>query len=175
PRRTGTNNTGLLKARGKCVWPEALPDLAPADETAEQRKQVDSLYQEALQQARNGKVDGTLLKELSGLVARLDDKLTRSVGDVTFGAYSDAKRFLHNLDDAVAVLRQPDAGDYLPGGKNAVRANSVQDLVKSMAERGLRFAPAVSGDEKAYAALHRGLAAYYQSLTGNQANQTAER
>ena len=65
---------------------------------------------------------------------------------------SDGKRFLHNLDDAVAVLRQPDAGDYLPGGKNAVRAGSVQDLVKSMAERGLRFAPAVNGDEKAYAA-----------------------
>ena len=78
--------------------------------------------------------------------------------------------FLHHLseDDAVTVLRQPDAGDYLPGGKNAVRAGSVQDLVKSMAERGLRFAPAVTGDEKAYGALHRGLAAYYNALTQNQ-------
>jgi hypothetical protein len=41
-----------------------------------------------------------------------------------------------------------------------LKAKTVPELIKFMADRGLQFAPAVPGDENAYQALHSALAAY---------------
>ena len=71
----------------------------------------------------------------------------------------EARRYLNSLQDAVRLLRQPDAGNYF-NGTYAARGRTVPDLVRGMKEKGLQFAPAAPGDEAAYAILYQGLAGY---------------
>jgi hypothetical protein len=73
--------------------------------------------------------------------------------------YMEAKRYVRHLQDAVTALGRPD-GARLMAGDYAARGRSVDELVKNMTAAGLRFAPALPGQEPAYAALHRALAAY---------------
>ena len=63
------------------------------------------------------------------------------------------------FEPAITALQQRDVGNYFTG-KYALKAKTVPELIKQMSERGLQFAPALPGDEPAYAALHQALAAY---------------
>lgn len=158
-------NVGVLKsvAEGRRLnWPLALLDLPPADRTAELRKEAESLAQEAVQQAINGKPDANILRQLNNLIKELNAVLQRNSSEITPTQYIEAKRFLNNLSDALEVLRQPDAGNYFTQ-KYAAKGKTVTDLVKYMTEQGLQFAPAVSGEETAYVALQR-LMAYYSTI-----------
>src|SRR5207253_647781 len=73
--------------------------------------------------------------------------------------YIAAKRFLVQLNDGLRLLSQPDAENYF-NGRYAPRAETVADLIDHMTKEGLKFAPAVPGDETAYENLHRALAVY---------------
>jgi hypothetical protein len=75
----------------------------------------------------------------------------------------EAKRFLNQLDDAMLALKQQGVANYFTD-KWAARGKTVADLVASMNANGLTFAPAVSGDEAAYAALYNALAEYHRGL-----------
>jgi hypothetical protein len=167
----GSSSLGLLRDEGKLAFPPAVLTLAPADQTAAQLKTLDSLARDAYAQATAGRVDGDMLKKMQEISTSLNDRLTKVVNETQFGQYSEGKRFLRALDDAIAVLQQPDAGDFLPSGKNVAKGKDVAALVKYMADRGLRFAPANSGDEDAYKVLHRALVNYHraasQVATGN--------
>jgi hypothetical protein len=158
-------NLGLLKDEGKLTWPRGIDALAPAEEIAEAKKTIDARAKEAYRQATTGRVDPELLKDMEKLSKQINDRLSASVGSMGFSEYSDAKRFLKNLDDAIAVMQQPDAGDLLPGGRNAAKGKSAQELVKHMTDRGLRFAPSVGGDSS-YLMLHRALVQYYNAISG---------
>jgi hypothetical protein len=70
-----------------------------------------------------------------------------------------AKRYLNDLDSALRVLEDPNASKFA-NRKLAARGSTVSDLVAEMSGQGLRFAPAVPGDEGAYVALHRALVNY---------------
>ena len=60
--------------------------------------------------------------------------------------------------------------EYLTFSKDFVgKGKTVQDLVDYMVQKGLRFAPAVSGDEAAYQALYSALQAY--DLAFNEENK----
>jgi hypothetical protein len=54
---------------------------------------------------------------------------------------------------------QPDAAGYLKGPMT-LRGKTAQEVVQYMAQHGLQFVPAGPGDEAAYVALQRALAAY---------------
>jgi hypothetical protein len=73
-------------------------------------------------------------------------------------SWTEARVFLQRFDDALVALGQPDAADYL-NGRYELKAQTVLGLVQQMTDDGLRFAPAVPGDEAAYAALREALAA----------------
>jgi hypothetical protein len=152
-------NAGMLKNEGKLSWPLALSTVSPQGEVKELREDINSLLPKAINEATNGKVNTDELERLQHAVDRLQQILTNNVRDVPPGQYGEARHFLNNLDDGLKVLKQPDAGLYFTPRYNA-KGKTISDLVKHMTDQGLTFAPAVSGDEAAYVALHRLLAAY---------------
>lgn len=148
----GGGNFGLLKNDGRLRWPLAL--TGPEFETG--RELVHALTSDAVRQAKNGTLDPATLKDMSRGVTALRFQLTLSIKDIPPDQYCEAKRYLVHLTDAVTALRQPNVAESV----QPTQAQTVEELVKHMTERGLRFAPAVAGDETAYLALHRALAAY---------------
>jgi len=163
----GTGSLALLKNDGRLTWPVALSGA----EFKEERTQIDALANDALRQAGFGNpVDSGTLKQLINDSGRIRKELRRTGSDLTPSMYIEASTFLNNLDDAIKALQQPDVSNYV-NGKFAPKAKTVPDLVKFMADNGLRFAPSVPGDENAYVALHQALAAYDRASQ----SQTAER
>jgi hypothetical protein len=152
-------NVGLLKNEGKLSWPLALRTMRPQKEVDDLRQDISSLLPDAINQAVNGKVSPNVLETLTKDVDRLQQLLTDNVRDLPPGQYMEAKRFLNNLEDGLQVLQQPNAGLYFTQ-RYMAKGRTVQDLVNYMSKEGLTFAPAVGGDEAAYVALHRALAAY---------------
>jgi hypothetical protein len=153
-------NVGLLRNGGRLNWPSAVRGAAfePA------RERLSNLAQDAVNEvAFNNRVDPDSLKQMKEDLDRLQRQLSQNVRDLPPSEYIEAKRFLSGLGDALRALGQPDAASYL-NRKYAARGATVPDLVKYLTDNGLQFAPAVAGDEAAYIALHRALAAYAQSL-----------
>jgi hypothetical protein len=148
-------NPGLLKNEGLLNWPQALR----SDDYKAERDLLNSLAPETVRQAVNGRVDAGALKEMTDSVQRLQDRLAGNIKDLTPNQYIEARRFLSNFEDALRTLRRPDAGDFF-SQKNTADAKSIGDLVNFMLNKGLTFAPAVTGDEAAYMAVHRAMAAY---------------
>jgi hypothetical protein len=151
----------ILK-QARLNWPAGLRTLPPENETRAILAQVEGLLAEAKRQAlARGRVEPTITRELEKNVEALLTSLRGQVTEMSFSGYTEGKRFLQALDDAVKVLQQPDAGDYL-NGKYAARGETVKELVQYMSEAGLRFAPAGAGEEAAATALHRALVQYHQ-------------
>jgi hypothetical protein len=149
-------NIGLLKDQGKLTWPVALSGA----EFKEQRERINSLVQEAVKQAEfNNQVDPGVIRQLTRDVEQMETQLRRTGRDLPPTPYIDAKTFLGNLASSIAALQQRDVGNYFTG-KYALRAKTVPELVKYMSEQGLRFAPAVPGEEGPYQALYQALVGY---------------
>jgi hypothetical protein len=153
-------NIGLLK-EGQLNWPMLLN--RPAFDA--ERTRLDWLAAEALKEANQGKIDPKILEETASQAADLQRKLValaKTLGDGatwTPNSYKDAKNFLSQLDDAIKVLQQVDAANYL-NGKYAAKGRNVAELVHHMSENGLQFAPCTPGSENAYRALYDALRAY---------------
>jgi hypothetical protein len=163
----GNANAGLLKNDTRLTWPLALR----GEEYKADRDLINALAPEAVHQAVNGRVDAGTLKELGAAVARLRQRLTANVRELTTNQYADASRFLGYLDDAIRVLGRPDAGDYFTR-KYAAQGKDVAELVKSLTARGLHFAPATPGDEAAYLAVRRALANYDRGTPTDLASES---
>jgi hypothetical protein len=154
----GKGNPGLLRNEGRLNWPIALR----VPQYQAERDVLNELTPAVYDQAVNGKVDASSLERMTKAVRDLRERLNDNIRDLTPTEYSEARRFLGDFEDALALLRQPGAGDYF--GAKAPKAKTIGDLVQFMLSKGLRFAPAVPGDEPAYVAAHRALAAYDTSL-----------
>jgi hypothetical protein len=100
---------------------------------------------------------------MTSLSNQLHNLLLRHVNKVAFSQYSEAKRFLNQLDDGIKAFRQPDVLNFV-NGKYNLKGTTIADVVKHMSENGLVFAPATPGDEAAYRALQLALAAYDTEL-----------
>ena len=98
-------------------------------------------------------------------VQTIDARLHARIGDIPTPDYVRTKRFLIQLDDAIKLLREPDAGKYF-NQTYAARGKTVAELIRYMTQLDLHFAPAVEGDEAAYAALQHALASYDVGLQG---------
>ena len=159
----GKGNIGLLRNDGRLTWPPGLQELEPVDETQAIRRNLDALARRAVQQAANGEVDAGVLKDLRSKVQKLHRLLGKNVNDLPTSQYIEAKRYLNNFDDAVKGLASPNVANYFNQTWMA-KGKTVQDLVDYMVNKGLTFAPAVSGDEGAYQALYSALAAYDLAL-----------
>jgi hypothetical protein len=150
-----TGNIGLLKNEGRLTWPVALRTA----EHQEPRDALNVLVPQAIKQAVRGGVEADTLGELKAALGKLNGQLSANIAKLPAPRHIEAKRFLGQLDDALKVLAKPHAGDYF-SGKFSAQGNSIADLVQHMTRHGLKFAPAVTGDETAYEGLHRALAVY---------------
>jgi len=157
---TGGGNAGGLKVDYKNSWPVSLQTLAPREETRSLRGQIDKLMGEIKAQAMTGNVDGDTFEEAQRDINKLREHLSVAAkGDMGFTAFTEGRRFLNTLDDALKVLRQPTAKSYLDG-KFAARGKTVGELIQHMTENGLRFSAAIPGEEAAYNALYRAMLTY---------------
>jgi hypothetical protein len=129
------------------------------------------LVEEAVRDAIfNGKVDRGTLDRLHSAQRDLDQRLRALITEVSPNDYTEARRYLQELNQALRVLKRPDAADYL-NGKYTAQGKDVGELIKNMSKHGLRFAPAVAGDEAAYNALYRAMVAYDLGLAQKQAER----
>jgi hypothetical protein len=146
-------NLGLFRDDGRLSWPLILR----GPEFLSEREIVNALAPKMVQQAKEGQAIDLL--KLASAVAKLHEELHARIADISSPDYIRTKRFLTQLDDAVKLLRQPEAGNYF-NQIYAARGKTVAELVRNMTQLDLRFAPAVEGDEPAYHALHQMLVAY---------------
>ncbi len=146
-----SGNVAVLRDEGQIRWPETLR----GPEFAVERNLISSLAPKAIAAAKNAeRID---LNEMTGALTAMNRRLAAHINDLPTPAYIRAKRFLVRLDDALRLLRQPDAGNYF-NQTYAAKGKTVMELVRNMTEQSLRFAPAAEGDEPAYQVLHQALA-----------------
>ncbi len=158
---------GLLKNGGRLSWPIGLSGA----EFQEKRERLTSLAREAVRQAQlASRVDAGTLKQMRADMDQLERQLTKTVRDSPPAQYIEAKRYLNHFQDALTALEQPDVGRHFTV-KYGLAGKTVPELVKYMTDQGLRFAPAVAGDESAYLALHRALTAYDVTVAARLAEQ----
>jgi hypothetical protein len=154
---TGTTygGLGLLRDNGKLTWPHVLQQSYFDNE----RKRLDELLPQAVQQARSGSVSRQLLEDIRAAQTQLKRSLDAHVADLTPSEFTEASRYLRELRDSIRVLQQSDVAKYFRAPWTP-KGSTVGELVQQMTREGLRFAPAVSGDEPYYTALHRALVDY---------------
>ncbi len=149
-------NLGLLRKGGQFTWPAALQDILDAGE----RQQTELQAQVLVQKAGAGTVPDKLLKHLQKNMDSAREKLTQKINDVPPVQYIEAKRFLNDFNDALLALKSGEASSQFAFQKWIAGGKTVQELVDYMVKSGLKFAPAVSGDEASYQALHSALAPF---------------
>jgi len=164
-------NIGLLKEGGKLQWP--LPMQRP--EFTEVEEVLNQLLPEAVQEVKTGnQLKGNVSKDIRAALQLLNDKVNQAVNDMTPSEYVEARRYLAQLNAAFKILTDPNAAAYF-NRKYAAQGKTVAELVKYMADNGLRFAPAKQGDEPAYKALQNALASYDENIASLGPPQTPPR
>jgi hypothetical protein len=151
-----TGGIGVLRNEGKLRWPLTLR-LSPYKT---ERQRLDQLASQAFQQAETGSVDAGTIEDMSAAVDKLYAALKRNISSVTANDYIKAKRYLNDLDKSIKMLDDPNISNYVTR-KWAAKGDTVAELTTNMIRQGLRFAPAVAGDEAAYVALHNAMVQYY--------------
>jgi hypothetical protein len=162
----GGLDAALLKQDTAWAWPLALSGEASRAD----RDLVSSLLPQARRLAQGSRADDGMIKMLDAASSRLHQKLSANVSNISAKTYISTSRFLRQMDDAIRLLAGRDAADYL-SRQIPQDVKDVADLVGFMIRKGLRFAPAAAGDESAYLALHRALAAY-DKVTAYESGQS---
>jgi len=154
----------MLRRAGRLDIPVAFDTgaLAPL------RPVIDRDFAAAAAPVLAGKpADPTKALKLEETLKKARDLLAPMVKDLEFSDAAAARRFLNRMDTTAAVLKGA-GGAAVYDPKWAGEGTSVADLVRHMARFKLEFGAAAKGDEDAYFALHRGLAAYLMTLKDNQ-------
>jgi hypothetical protein len=156
---TTDNNASMLRDGGKLRWPIPLQ----RDGFAKERAEIDKLMPQAVKLTIDGNLDFKTVDGLTKNVEQLRRQLKANVADMGANEYIQSVKYVNQLADNVKLLNQPTAANYL-NGKWEAKATSVGELIEQMSKQGLRFAPAASGDESYYNALHRAFANYDADL-----------
>jgi hypothetical protein len=160
-------NFGLLKNDGRLTWPLPLQDENFRRERDAISKDVPTLVQQA---AFGNGVDPGMLNTTKKNLDVLQEKLAKNVREIGTSQYIESKRFLNLVNDGLQTLSNNDVATYF-NRDFAAKCKTTAELVKYMADKGLKFAPSTPGDEAAYRALHQGLATYDLSLTQSVAEK----
>jgi hypothetical protein len=154
----GTGSIGLLRKQGDIDWPALVIKVTPSEDAANVRAQVETRFKELFKKVNDGgKAEADEVKSLLKLVDKLSEIAAARASTMTFNENIDVKRFIRSLEDSISFLQQADASDWIPG-KQKVKPKTVQELVKIMADKGVRFAPALVGADASYGQMHRILA-----------------
>jgi hypothetical protein len=161
---TGTRrgSTGALNYGQPLNWPLALRSTDTFDGD---RSKLDKLVAELVRQATSSQgVEADTLRDAQAIQRGMETKLLAMVADLTPDQFISSRRFLNELRDSLRTLEDPNAGRFL-SHEWAARASTVGELVDEMTRQGLRFAPAVLGNEPSYTILFQWLAAYDAALS----------
>ncbi len=160
----GKGNLGLLRNGGALDWPPLL--------TGTLQKKIDSQLPMAVKQVVKGKLDPKLYLQLNTNVKTLQEEWRKKFHkeEIDGGTYLDGKHYLDSLSSAVTMLPQPGTRNLLAANQ-ALQANDVQQLIANMSRGGLKFAPAVPGEEAAYFALQDAMVAYARGAQTDSAFQ----
>jgi hypothetical protein len=153
---TGGNNdasVGMLKEVDHLEWPLVL--RGPTQE-----KLAGQLIA-ATDAAAKNKLTLAQFREVSNGVNQIKDELKKQfyAEEIDGTMYLTGKRFLEKLEASVNQLQQPGASKFL-SGTFAAKGRTVPELVQTMSNQGLRFAPANPGGEPAYFALYNAMVSY---------------
>jgi hypothetical protein len=168
---TGTvsSGIGLLSNGPKLRWPLALT----AESFDAPRAEIDRLMKTAYEQVAAGNLDGMVLRQLNENLDQLAAKVRGMIETMLPTQNIQAMRFVRELRDTVRALQQPDAAALFAANRG-IPARSVAELLQTMRARGLTFAPAVSGAEPAYNALHAAMVTFYRTLTRPTAREAPQ-
>ncbi len=146
----------LLKENGKLQWPQTLQ----SEPFKDARENFNHRIRNAFDAVRvgNKNPDPATLNDLDADLKKLRNALDENVGSMSPDQYTEASRYLRQVEHAVTALKSPNAVNYIDKWK--LRAKNVAELVQFMRENGLSFAEATPGDEPAYIALYHALADY---------------
>lgn len=145
-----------------------FPALFDTDALKPFKEQIEKQFLLVAETAGSGKaIDQNRVARLSEIVQRARDRVSTLSRDQPFEESLAARRFLNDLDTVAKVLRDGAAVGLL-NPLWETEGITVPELVRHMAKYKLQFAPASKDGVDAYAALHRGLAAYYTALTENR-------
>jgi hypothetical protein len=150
---TSSANAGLLKDGGKLSWPFVL--RGPA------QKHVDSVLPAAVSAAATDSLDVSLLNEVFKSVEACQTELFTKFKneEIIGGDYLQGKRYLESLNNAIAVLKSPNASKFL-GGTYKASGSTVPELIQNMTAKGLKFAAASPGNEAQYFSLYSSVQAF---------------
>ena len=155
-RPNSPGSLGLLRNDGKLNFPPALDLLL----TPQEKTLMKSRAQKLVADAANGKLDANSLKDFAQEIDHALDKLTAKANDIATPQYLEAKRFLHDLNDARLAIEGGQVPVQLSFQKFIGGGKKMGEVVNFMVENGLVFAPATQADEAAYRALYSALVAY---------------
>jgi hypothetical protein len=150
-----SGNIGILKNKGRLSWPRTLR----AADYQESREAFTALVPQAIDQAIHDGLQPETLQDMENALGKLNGRLADNIKNMSTPRHVESKRYLGELQEALKLLEKPHAGNYF-NGKFSARGKTVAELIHHMSKQGLRFAPAVSGDEAAYENLHRALVVY---------------
>lgn len=158
------DTVNLLRRAGKLEFPAAFDTPA----LAELRPALARDFAAASAPVLAGKpADPGKVAALDATVAKARKVLEPMVKNLEFEDAVAARRFLNELDATVTVLKGSGAAGLIDP-RWPTEGTNVADLVKYMTKNRLLFGPVPKGEEDAYLALHRGLAAYLFLLNESQ-------
>src|SRR5581483_1792842 len=132
-----------LKDGTPLTWPLPLRSEVYQDEV----RRLSQKAAEAVKLVQStGQADAATLNDMRDDIAKLRGKMSANVNYLTPSQSIEANRFLNQFASAVQALQQPDVANYFTD-KFAAKGRTVPDLVQYMQKHGLKFAPAVGGDE----------------------------
>src|SRR5262249_5917025 len=106
----GTNgNVGLLKDGGKLNWPEGFQD----EQFDEPRKRLTRNIALAVQTLKDGEaVRPDLIRDIRADAKTIAETLDETANDLSPPQYIEARRFLRQLENAIAALGDPKVVNY---------------------------------------------------------------
>jgi hypothetical protein len=152
----GKGHAGIFRNQGRLDWPQELMASTYLDE----RKLLDGSIPVALRETAHRTLDPRTLDDLNRWTQALRQKLKSRVAEIAPASFMEAGRFLTHLEEGLRLLSQPQAGEQLAANLGD-KDMSIGQVVPYMRDNALRFAPAMSGDEPAYVAMHRALVGYH--------------
>lgn len=155
-----TQGTVTMLGDGKVTWPSALR----RDQFRALREVIDQLVYDVVRGAKTGAIDSEKLDQLNRRVGDMRLALRDSVSSIDPNEYIRALQFVNNLNQTISTLQQPNAPSYFNGSLEG-RGDNVAALVEDMTRKGLRFSPAVAGQEPDYNALYQAMVTYDVSLS----------
>jgi hypothetical protein len=154
----------LLRRGGKLDFPAAFDGLG----IAPMRPVLEREFAAAVAPVLVGKaVDPVKVSKLEATLKQVRETISPRIKDLDFEDATAVRRFLNQLDAAVKALKGSGTAG-LVDPKWATEGTSVAGLIKHMTKNKLLFGQVERGNEDAYVALHRGLAAYLMALNGGQ-------